>query len=83
MWDSIAAVVSNAKPPPLIAHPVVPAPLQLVIASQPWELVAVDVLKVPISLQSSGYILVAQDYFSKCPFAVPIPHTFKGNLLTG
>ena len=65
------------------AHPHVPAPLQPVIASRPWELVAVDVLKVPISLQNNGYILVAQDYFSKCPFAVPIPHTFKGNLLTG
>ena len=34
---------------------------------------AVDVLKVPISLQGNEYILVAQDYFSKWPFAVPMP----------
>ena len=55
------------------ARPGVPAPLQPVIASRPWELVAVDVLKVPMSLQGNEYILVAQDYFSKWPFAVPMP----------
>ena len=54
------------------ACPGVPAPLQPVIASRPWELVAVDVLKVPMSLQGNEYILVAQDYFSKWPFAVPM-----------
>ena len=35
-------------------------------------MVAVDVLKVPISLQGNEYILVAQDYFSKWPFTVPM-----------
>ena len=40
-----------------------PAPLQPVIASRPWELVAVDILKVPMSSQGNQYILVAQDYF--------------------
>ena len=54
------------------ALPGVPAPLQPVIASRPWELVGVDVLKVPMSLQGNEYILVAQDYFSKWPFAVPM-----------
>ena len=54
-------------------HPGAPAPLQPVIASWSWELVAVDVLKVPMSLQGNEYILVAQDYFSKWPFAVPMP----------
>ena len=54
------------------AHPRAPAPLQPIIASRPWELVAVDVLKVPISLQGNEYILVAQDYFSKWPFAIPM-----------
>ena len=49
-----------------------PAPLQPVVASRPWELVAVDVLKVPMSHQGSQYILVVQDYFSKWPFAVPM-----------
>ena len=50
-----------------------PAPLQSVIASRPWEIVAVDVLKAPMSLQGNEYILVAQDYFTKWPFAVPTP----------
>ena len=49
------------------------APLQPVIASRPWELVAVDVLKVPMPIQGNEYILVAQDYFTKWPFAVPKP----------
>jgi len=36
-------------------------------------MVAVDVLKVPTSPQRNGYLLVAQDYFSKWPFAMPMP----------
>ena len=51
-----------------------PAPLQPVIASRPWELVAVDILKVPMSAHGNQYILVAQDYFSKWPFAQAIPN---------
>ena len=46
-----------------------PAPLQPVITSKPWELVAVDILKVPPSSQGNQYVLVVQDYFSKWPFA--------------
>ena len=53
--------------------PAQPAPLQPIIASRPWELVAVDILKVPQSAQGNQYILVAQDYFSKRPFAQPMP----------
>ena len=55
------------------ALPHTPVPLQPVIASRPWELVAVDVLKVPMSRNGNEYILVAQDYFSKWPFAMPMP----------
>ena len=45
-----------------------PAPLWPVIASRPWELVAIDILiKVPMSAQGNQYILVMQDYFSKWP----------------
>ena len=50
-----------------------PAPLQPVVASRPWELIGVDILKVPMSAQGNQYILVAQDYFSKWPFAQAIP----------
>ena len=42
-----------------------PAPLHPVVASRPWELVAVDILKVPMSHQGHQYMLVVQDYFSK------------------
>jgi len=54
-------------------HPKPPAPLQPVIASRSWEMVAVDVLRIPTSPQGNGYLLVAQVYFSKWPFAIPMP----------
>ena len=47
-----------------------PVPMQPVIASRPWELVAVDIPKVPLSRYGNQYI---RDYFSKWPFAMPIP----------
>ena len=37
-----------------------PYSLQRVIASQPWELVAVDVLKVPVFQHDNQYTLIAQ-----------------------
>ena len=46
-----------------------PAPLRPVIAFRPWELIAVDILNVPVSAQGKQYILGVQDYFSKWPFA--------------
>lgn len=59
MWDDIAAVASSAKPP---TH--LPTALQPVTASHPCQLMAVNVFKVPISLQANDYMLVAQGYFS-------------------
>ena len=50
-----------------------PAPLQPIIASKPWELVAVDILKVPMSAKGNQYLLVVQDHLSKWPFAKAIP----------
>ena len=46
-----------------------PAPLQPVITTRPWEIVAVDILKVLPSGAGKQYILVVQDYFFKWPFA--------------
>ena len=40
---------------------------------RPWQMVAVDVLKVPISSNNNQYLLVAQDYFTKWPIAIPMP----------
>ena len=53
--------------------PTQPAPLQPIIASRAWELVAIDIIKVPCSALGNQYILVAQDYFSKWPFAQSMP----------
>ena len=50
-----------------------PVSLQPVIATRPWEMVAVDVVKVPVSTNGNRYLLVAQDYFSKWPFAKAMP----------
>ena len=67
-----------------------PVPLQPVLATQPWELVAVDVLKVPLSTKGNQYLLVIQDYFSKWVFAYPmsdqksetIVHILKDHVFT-
>ena len=45
-----------------------PAPLQPVVARRPWELVAVDVLKVPMSHQGSQYIFVVQGPSGPLPY---------------
>ena len=43
------------------------------MANRPWELVAVDILEVPMSSRGNQYLLVIQDYFSKWPFAILLP----------
>ena len=35
-------------------------------------MVGVDILKVPMSSKGNQYLLVAQDYFSKWPFAIAL-----------
>ena len=39
------------------------APMSSVPIGKPWEMVAVDVLQVPISYQNNRYLLVVQDYY--------------------
>ena len=41
------------------------APMSSVPIGKPWEIVAFDVLQVPISYQNNRYLLVVQDYFTK------------------
>ena len=38
----------------------------------PWQMVAIDVLKVPLSSQNHQYLLVIQDYFTKWAEAISI-----------
>ena len=49
------------------------APMSSVPIGKPWEMVAVDVLQVPISYQNNRYLLVVQDYFTKWVEAIPMP----------
>ena len=53
------------------APPNQPAPLQPIVASRPWELVAVDILKVPLSSTGNQYLLVIQRLFFKMAFCNP------------
>ena len=41
------------------------APFILVPIGAPWQMIAVDILEVPISTNNSCYLLVVQDYFTK------------------
>ena len=48
------------------------APLQNVPIGNPWEMLAVDILEVPISRKNHRYLLVIMDYFTKWVDAVPL-----------
>ena len=48
-------------------------PLTNIPIGQPWEMVAVDILQLPLSSQHNKYLLVVQDYFTKWAEAVPLP----------
>ena len=49
------------------------APLVNVPVGRPWQMVAIDILEVPLSNRNNRYLLVVQDYFTKWPEAIPIP----------
>ena len=53
-----------------------PLPTPLLLVSTPigknWEMVAVDVLQVPMSQKGNSYLLVLQDYFTKWLEAIPM-----------
>ena len=49
------------------------APLCNIPIGKPWEMIAVDVLEVPVSKSNNRYLLVVQDYFTKWVEAIPMP----------
>ena len=49
------------------------APLTNVPIGRPWQMVAIDILEVPVSLHDNRYLLVVQDYFTKWAEAIPMP----------
>ena len=48
------------------------SPLENILIGHPWQMVAVDILEVPISCSNNHYLLVVQDYFTKRPDAIPL-----------
>ena len=49
-----------------------PVPMMNVPIGCPWEMLAVDILQVPMSMQGNQYLLVLQDYFTKWAEAIPM-----------
>ena len=57
----------NASKPPALQH----APMTSVLIGKPWQIVAADILEVPVSSNNNHYLLVVQDYFTKWVEVVP------------
>ena len=51
-----------------------PVPMTNVPIGHPWQMLAVDVLQVPVSSRGNCYLLVLQDYFTKWAEAIPMPN---------
>ena len=47
-------------------------PLVNIPISNPWEMLAVDILEVPVSRNNHRYLLVVMDYFTKLAEAIPL-----------
>ena len=58
------------------------APLTSVPIGRPWEMIAVDILEVPVSQHNNRYLLVIQDYMTKWAEAVPIPNQTAARITT-
>ena len=50
------------------------APLTSTPIGKPWQMVAVDILSVPMSTSGNKCLLVVQDYFTKWADAIPLPN---------
>ena len=48
------------------------APLTNLPIGRPWQMVAIDILQVPVSTNNNKYLLVIQDYFTKWADAIPL-----------
>jgi len=49
------------------------APMVNMLVGRPWQMIAIDVLKVLPSTRNNKYLLVIWDYFSKWADAIPMP----------
>ena len=57
----------QTKPPAPQRVPLTNTPI-----GRPWQMVAVDILEVPVSSRNNRYLLVVQDYFTKWADAIPL-----------
>ena len=48
------------------------APMCNIPIGKPWEMLAADILEVPVSRQNHRYLLVVMDYFTKWVEAIPL-----------
>ena len=48
------------------------APLVNIPIGHPWQMIAADILEVPISSKNNRYLLVIQDYYTKWAEAIPL-----------
>ena len=55
----------------MLCVPETPSPTKVPLVNipigKPWEMIAVDVLQVPVSYHNNQYLLVIQDYFTSGP----------------
>ena len=49
------------------------APMTNIPIGHPWQMIAVDILEVPLSYHNNRYLMVVQDYFTKWAEAIPLP----------
>ena len=56
--------------------------LQNIPIGQPWQMIAVDILKVPLSTNNNRYLLVIQDFFTKWANAIPLPDQSASRITT-
>ena len=67
----------HTKPPAPANAPLVNVPI-----GKAWEIVAVDILEIPVSPNNNRYLLVIQDYMIKWVEAIPIPNQTAKRITT-
>ena len=58
------------------------APMVNIPVGQPWQMIAVDVLKVQPSTRNNSYLIVIQDYFTKWADTIPMPNQTASRIKT-
>ena len=64
--------------------PTMPMRVQMtnVPIGRPWQMIAMDILEVPVSSNNNRYLLVVQDYFTKWADAGPLPDQTASRITT-